>query len=51
MLEDGLTTPEYQCSRCGGIFNGQGSPSVCCPYCAMICDEISCRLEKNEQEK
>ncbi len=32
----------YQCSRCQGFFDDQGSASVQCPYCAMLCDRANC---------
>ncbi len=38
----------YKCSRCGGEFAGQGIHTVCCPYCAMLCDEPSCRIAEDE---
>jgi uncharacterized C2H2 Zn-finger protein len=34
----------YKCSRCGGMFGSQNENIVRCPFCAMICDEIKCRV-------
>lgn len=34
----------YKCSRCGGIFEAYGEDTIRCPFCAMLCDEVKCRV-------
>lgn len=40
----------YKCSRCGGMFGDHGEDRVQCPYCAMLCDETSCRIVETSNE-
>lgn len=39
-----LIMHDYKCSRCGGMFASYDTHTVCCPYCAMLCDEPACRV-------
>jgi len=34
----------YKCSRCGGMFGSHAGEVVRCPFCGMLCEEISCRV-------
>jgi len=34
----------YKCSRCSGVFGSQVTDLICCPYCGMLCEELSCRV-------
>ena len=36
----------YQCIRCGGLFDSHGKGTVRCPFCAMICDEVTSRVKE-----
>lgn len=41
----------YKCSRCGGMFGSHGEQVVRCPFCAMICDEMKCRMVHMSNEE
>jgi len=41
----------YKCSRCSGIFASDGDLTVRCPFCAMICDEVKCRVGETLHEE
>ena len=45
------TEEGYKCSRCGGMFASHGDYIVRCPFCAMICDEIKCRVVESNIEE
>lgn len=45
------TEISYKCSRCGGMFARHDEDVVRCPYCAMICDETTCRVVDASNEE
>jgi late competence protein required for DNA uptake (superfamily II DNA/RNA helicase) len=46
VIDEELTYREdgYICSRCGGMFATYPYNVLQCPYCAMLCDEVACRI-------
>lgn len=46
------TEKGFKCSRCGGMFGDHGvEAAVKCPFCAMICDETTCRVVQTSNEE
>lgn len=41
----------YKCSRCGAMFGAHGGEQVQCPFCAMVCDDASCRVVDMSNEE